>query len=314
MGFNVVLGGYMSIKRVAESIDSGLWIKADRESVVTLSEAILRIFRDESDRKDRQKARLMWLVEKYGVQDFKKAVIKEVESYDRGVKVYDQQPRPTDKFERRQLLGVHPQKQMGKVRVGILVPTGRLSPAECRQLADLADKYSKGEIRLTVEQNVLLPNVFEADVEELLLEPCLNGDSRLKVNPGLIEGNVVSCTGAQFCGLALIETKSHAEELGKKLEALVTVDRPIRIHWTGCPNSCGQVQAADIGIMGGPARKEIDGKNMAVPGCKIFVGGRIGEDAHLAMEPVKSGVPLDDEDLIPALVDILKSEFGAVEK
>lgn len=66
--------------------------------------------------------------------------------------------------------------------------------------------------------------------------------------------------------------------------------------------------------MGGPAKKEIDGKNMAVPGCKIFVGGRIGEDAHLAMEPVKSGIPLDEEDLIPALVEILKSEFGAVDK
>lgn len=314
MGFNVVLGGYMSIKRVAESVDSGMWIKADRESVVTLCEAILRIFRDESERKDRQKARLMWLVEKYGVKEFKQAVSKEVESYDRGVKIYDQQPRPTDKFERRELLGVHPQKQTGKVRVGILVPTGRLSPDECRQLADLAEKYSNNEIRLTVEQNVLLPNVYEADVEDLLQEPCLNGDSRFKVNPGLIEGNIVSCTGAQFCGLALIETKTNAEELGKKLEALVTVDRPIRIHWTGCPNSCGQVQAADIGIMGGPAKKEIDGKNMAVPGCKIFVGGRIGEDAHLSMDPVKSGVPLDDEDLIPALVDILKKEFGAVEK
>lgn len=66
--------------------------------------------------------------------------------------------------------------------------------------------------------------------------------------------------------------------------------------------------------MGGPAKKEIDGKNMAVPGCKIFVGGRIGEDAHLAMEPVKSGIPLDEEDLIPALVEILKTEFGAVDK
>lgn len=314
MGFNVVLGGYMSIKRVAESVDSGMWIKADRESVVTLCEAILRIFRDESERKDRQKARLMWLVEKYGVEEFKQAVSKEIESYDRGVKIYDQQPRPTDKFERRALLGVHPQKQTGKVRVGILVPTGRLSPDECRQLADLAEKFSNNEIRLTVEQNVLLPNVYEADVEDLLQEPCLNGDSRFKVNPGFIEGNVVSCTGAQFCGLALIETKTNAEELGKKLEALVTVDRPIRIHWTGCPNSCGQVQAADIGIMGGPAKKVIDGKNMAVPGCKIFVGGRIGEDAHLSMDPVKSGVPLDDEDLIPALVDILKKDFGAVEK
>lgn len=304
----------MSIKRVAESIDSGMWIKADRESVVTICEAVLRIFRDEGERKDRQKARLMWLVEKYGVEEFKRIVIREVESYDRQVKIFDQQPRPSNKFKRRELLGVHPQKQAGKVRVGILVPTGRLSPSECRQLAHLADKYAKGEIRLTVEQNVLLPNVHEADLPDLLDESILKGDSRFKVYPGFIEGNVISCTGAQFCGLALIETKNNAEKLAKKLESLVTVDRPIRIHWTGCANSCGQVQAADIGIMGGPAKKEIDGKKMAVPGCKIFVGGRIGEDAHLSMDPLKSGVPLDEEDLIPELVEILKSEFGAIEK
>jgi ferredoxin-nitrite reductase len=61
--------------------------------------------------------------------------------------------------------------------------------------------------------------------------------------------------------------------------------------------------------MGAPARKEVDGKKMAVPGCKLFVGGRIGEDAHLAMEPVIDSLPL--EDLVPELVRILKSEFGA---
>lgn len=66
--------------------------------------------------------------------------------------------------------------------------------------------------------------------------------------------------------------------------------------------------------MGAPAKKEIDGKNMAVPGCKIFVGGKIGEDGHLSLEPVKTGIPLEEEDLIPVLIDILKSEFGAVEK
>ena len=68
--------------------------------------------------------------------------------------------------------------------------------------------------------------------------------------------------------------------------------------------------------MGGPARKmnEETGKMMAVPGCKIFVGGRIGEDAHLALEPYKSGVPLEDKSLIPELVEILKNEFGAVDK
>jgi ferredoxin-nitrite reductase len=74
------------------------------------------------------------------------------------------------------------------------------------------------------------------------------------------------------------------------------------------------VQVADIGIMGAPARKEIDGKKVAVPGCKIFVGGKIGEESHLSLEPIKSGIPLDEEDLIPELVEILKSQFGAVEK
>jgi ferredoxin-nitrite reductase len=233
MGFNVVLGGFMSIKRVAESVDSGMWIPADRESVVTLCEAILRIFRDESERKDRQKARLMWLVEKYGVEEFKSEVIKEVNSYERGVKIDEQQPKDTEPFERRELLGVHAQKQEGKARVGILIPTGRLSVEECRQLADLADKYSGGEIRLTVEQNAILPNVDEDKVPKLLAEPTLGKNSRLTATPGFIEGNIVSCTGAQFCGFALIETKTNAERIGKILEDLVTVDRPIRIHWTG---------------------------------------------------------------------------------
>lgn len=316
MGFNVVLGGYMSIKRVAESIPADMWIPADRNSVVTLSEAILRIFRDEGERKDRQKARLMWLVEKYGMKEFKAAVIEEINSYNRGVEVHDGQPAPTAPFERRELLGVHKQKQEGKSRVGILVPTGRLSVKECREIADLADTYSEGEIRLTVEQNVILPNVDNGKVDVLLSEDALGKDSRLQVNPGFIEGNVVSCTGAQFCGLALIETKAHAESVAKKLEELVIVDRPIRIHWTGCPNSCGQVQVADIGIMGGPARKfdEATGKMMAVPGCKIFVGGRIGEDAHLSLQPIKEGVPLEEDILIPELVEILKTRFGADDK
>jgi len=315
MGFNVVLGGYMSIKRVAESIPGNMWIKADRNSVVTLCEAILRIFRDEGERKDRQKARLMWLVEKYGVEAFRNKVVDEVKGYNRGVVIENAQPPPSGHFERRELLGVHPQKQEGRMRVGVLVPSGRLSVEEARQIADLAEKYSSGEIRLTVEQNVILPNVDESLVKSLLKEPALNG-GRLKVNAGFIEGNVVSCTGAEFCGLALIETKRPAESVAKKLEELVVVDKPIRLHWTGCPNSCGQVQVADIGIMGGPAKKldEETGKMKAVPGCKIFVGGKIGEDAHLSLEPYISGIPLAEEDLVPVLVDILKKEFGAVDR
>jgi ferredoxin-nitrite reductase len=113
----------------------------------------------------------------------------------------------------------------------------------------------------------------------------------------------------------LIETKNNAESIVQQLEQLVDLgDRPpVRIHFTGCPNSCGQVQVADIGIMGGPAKKVMpDGKSMAVPGCKIFVGGKIGEEAHLALEPIKDKIPL--EDLVPELVDILITQFGATKR
>lgn len=66
--------------------------------------------------------------------------------------------------------------------------------------------------------------------------------------------------------------------------------------------------------MGAPAKKEDPetGKKMAVPGCKIFVGGSIGENGHLSLEPYSTGIPL--EDIVPTLVDILKKEFGAVDK
>lgn len=81
----------------------------------------------------------------------------------------------------------------------------------------------------------------------------------------------MSCTGAQFCGFALIETKARAMEAVRKLEARLDLPKAVRVHWTGCPNSCGQAQVADIGLMGAPAK--LDGK--AVEGVRIFVGGKV---------------------------------------
>ena len=313
MGFNVILGGYMSIKRVAHSIPADIWIPADVSSAVILCEAILRIFRDEGARGDRQKARLMWLIEQDGVDAFRAKLVEEMKPF--GTRVERAQPQATTPYERRELLGVHAQSDPSLSRVGVHVPVGRLSAAECRQIAELADKYSGGESRLTVEQNIVFANVDNAKVEAMLKEPALTS-GRLQVTPGNIVGHTVSCTGSQFCGLALVETKENADRIARLLAEKVDVPKPLRIHWTGCPNSCGQVQAADIGIMGGPAKKfdEASGKNKAVPGCSIFVGGKIGEDSHLAMEPAKKGIPLDDEDLLPALVDICVEHFGGTLK
>ena len=316
MGFNVVFGGYMSIKRVAESISADMWIPATLEATRAVAKATLRIFRDEGDRSDRQKARLMWVIEKYGVEEWRKVLLAEIDSLGiEGMRVEHEQPKSTEPYTRRELLGVHVQPD-GNYRVGVHVPTGRLSVAEARQIADLADRYSGGEIRLTVEQNFLLPHVPESQLSALLAEPALAADTRLTVESGQIIGHTVSCTGSQFCGLAMIETKAPAERVAKKLDALIHMERPLRIHWTGCPNSCAQVQVADIGLMGGPAKK-LDpetGKMKAVPGVSIFVGGRIGEDAHLALDPYKKAVPMEDDILIPELIAIAKEHFGAVDK
>jgi ferredoxin-nitrite reductase len=318
MGFNVKLGGYMSIKRVAESLLLDMWVPADPAGedvthVVTLCEAILRIFRDEGHRGDRQKARLIWLIEKYGVPEFRAKLVEEIESYGRGARHDFSQPEPEEEYERRDsLLGTAPQPD-GRVRVGIHVPAGRLYPLEARAVAELADKYCAGEIRMTVEQNLLLPNVDADKLEALMAEPCLNGDSRLAVDPGNVVGSMVSCTGAQFCPLAMIETKLPAEKIIKALDKKIVTSKPLRIHFTGCPNSCAQVQAADIGLMGGPAKKEIDGKMKAVPGVTIYVGGTVGEHGHLSTEPYQKGVPMAEEDLVPALVKIAVEKFGATE-
>merc|ERR1719409_295627 len=150
-------------------------------------------------------------------------------------------------------------------------------------------------------------------IDDLLKEPCLmphdGSDPRFSVNPGNIYGNLVSCTGAQFCPLAMIETKAPAEKIIQALEERIVSPKPLRIHFTGCPNSCGQVQAADIGLMGGPAKKEIDGKMKAVPGVNIFVGGTVGEHGKLVYEPYKKGVPLNEDDLVPEL-----EKIGATER
>lgn len=88
---------------------------------------------------------------------------------------------------------------------------------------------------------------------------------------GNLERGLVSCTGSQFCGFGLIETKQRAMQIVAQLEASMNIPNPVRIHWTGCPNSCGQAQVADIGLMGGPAK--LNGK--AVEGVKIFLGGKV---------------------------------------
>jgi ferredoxin-nitrite reductase len=169
------------------------------------------------------------------------------------------------------------------------------------EIARLAEVYGSGEIRMTVEQNFVIPNIPDSRLEAFLTEPLLN---RFLINPKPLTRSLVSCTGAQFCNFALIETKNRALAMIKALEMELELTRPVRIHWTGCPNSCGQPQVADIGLMGTKARK--NGK--AVDGVDIYMGGKVGKEAQLGT-CVTKGVPC--EDLLPVLRELLIEHFSA---
>ncbi|KAL4420572.1 hypothetical protein ABPG75_010228 [Micractinium tetrahymenae] len=261
--------------------------------------ALLEVFRDHGARDDRQKARLMWLVEAMGVDAFRSAIEQRMgQTLRREVHVaYD------DVWERRDVLGIHSQKQPGLFWAGATVPAGRMLASDFYALADVADKYGDGTLRLTVEENVIIPNIPEDRLAALQAEPIFQ---RFPIHGGPLLRGLVSCTGAQFCSLALIETKNRALEVVRQLEAELDIPKLVRIHWTGCPNSCGQAQVGDIGLMGAPAK--LDGK--AVEGVKIFLGGKIGENPDLAKE-FEKGIPADPAILVPRLRDLLISEFGA---
>ncbi|MFS8777985.1 ferredoxin--nitrite reductase [Synechococcus sp. W70.1] len=294
LGFNVLVGGFFSARRCAEAIGLDVWV--DPRDVVPLCEAVLLVYRDHGLRANRQKARLRWLIDEWGLEKFRVAVEQQI-----GHPL----PRAAEKDEvvwhKRDLLGVHAQKQLGLNFVGLHVPVGRLNVPEMRELARLAEVYGSGELRLTVEQNVLIPNVPDSRVGPLLQEPLLK---KFSPNPGPLQRGLVSCTGNQFCNFALIETKNRAVALMEELEAELEIPQTVRIHWTGCPNSCGQPQVADIGLMGTTVRK--NGK--PVEAVDIYMGGEVGKDAKLG-ECVRQGIPC--EDLKPVLVELLIEHFGA---
>lgn len=298
LGFNVVVGGFFSAKRCAAAIPLNAWVSPNDE-VVDLCRAILTVYRDHGLRVNRQKARLMWLIDEWGIDKFRSLVEAQLGRHLMRAAAEDEID-----WDKRDHIGVYPQKQSGFNFVGLHIPVGRLYATEMFDLGRLAEVYGNGELRFTVEQNVIIPYIADENLEAFLAEPLLE---KFSFNPQPLERSLVSCTGAQFCNFALIETKNKALAIAHALGEELEMTRPVRIHWTGCPNSCGQPQVADIGLMGTKVRK--NGKT--VEGVDLYLGGKVGKDAQLGT-CVQKGIAC--EDLLGVLRNLLIDQFGAQPK
>ncbi|MEA5421834.1 ferredoxin--nitrite reductase [Synechococcus sp. CCY9202] len=305
LGFTVMVGGFFSAQRNALALPLGVWLPPEHLPTFTL--AVLRHFEDQGNREVRNKSRLMYLIDALGLDDYRTAVLARFAAF-AGTAAADT-VRPHDGSNLvcrapRDGLGVHAQKQDGLHWVGLHVPMGRFRGADLFELARLARTYGSGELRLTEAQNVLLPNVPTDRLEALQQEPLLQ---RFRLDPGALQAESVSCTGNAYCSFALIPTKGLAQDVLDALETRIDLPEAVRMHWTGCPNACGQPYMGQIGLMGAKARK--DGE--MVEAAKIFLGGSIGQEPKLA-ELHDKGVPLTD--LTDVLEQLLLERFGATPK
>ena len=182
---------------------------------------------------------------------------------------------PVIKDQETDHIGIHKQKQGDLYWVGICFPGGRIRNGTLAKVGALAAKYcapGQDQIRLTNKQNLIVINIPEARLPALKADLDALG---LDYQPSNFRKGCVSCTGIEFCNLAVAETKNRMLELITQLEDTAGwYQDKIRIHFSGCPSSCGQHQIADIGFRG--AQTKVNGES--VDAFDAFIGGRLGKD------------------------------------
>jgi sulfite reductase beta subunit-like hemoprotein len=297
LGFTLrVAGGLSTQPHLAVRLNA--FVKPHQ--VIPVVRAITEVFRD-SDvlRQSRERARMKYLfLEHHWTPETFLAAVQERLGF-----TLDPAEPETLPFDiHRDHLGVIPQKQPGLFSVGASVVRGRITPSQLRLAADLAERYADGHVRATPMQNLLLVNVPQVYVSTVLSQLTAGG---LPVASSAFVRSTVACTGSEFCKLALTETKSFARWLTETLEdRYPDFQHQIKLHITGCPNSCGQHWIADIGIEG--KKIKVDGK--LVDAYYFCVGGSVGHIASIA-RPVGFRCRADEvPDAISRLLDAFQSD------
>lgn len=285
--FRVLLSGITGHKQFAS--DCGVLIRPDQTLAVAV--AMIRIYAENGDRTDRKRARLKYLIDRWGVDKFVAETEKRL-PYPL-LRVAPEVCEPRIAVDRAAHIGVHPQRQPNLNYIGVAVPVGHLPVGQMRAVAEIAERFGSGEIRLTVWQNLLIPNIPTGDIEDAVHALRVAG---LDCNAGAILRGTVACTGSRGCRYAATDTKSHAMELATRLESKFKIDQPVNLHVTGCPHSCAQHYIGDIGLLG----TKVSGEE----GYEVVIGGGSDQDQDLARQLIPS---IRYAELAPALEHLFNS-------
>jgi len=269
--FRLALGGITGHKDFAR--DTGVIVRPNEATQV--ADAIVRVYIAHGDRTDRNKARLKYVLDAWGLEKYI-AHVEEALGRKLTKVPADAILRRPD-FDRSAHIGVHPQKQQGFNWIGVVLPVARITAAQMRGLARIAQESGDGDIRLTVWQNLLISGV--PDEKVAAAEAAIDAlGLTTKASP--IRAGLIACTGNVGCRFSASDTKRHAEDIAQWCEARVVLDGPVNIHLTGCHHSCAQHYIGDIGLL---ACKIEEGEDQ-IEGYHIYVGGGFGPHAALGRE------------------------------
>jgi len=292
IAFRIALGGATGHKAFAQ--DLGVLVEPER--IIKVVEAIVRVFIANGDRTNRKRARLKHLLESWSMEKYLEETEKLLDAPLRRLPLVEGLSYPAETIPHSHI-GVFAQKQEGLNYIGVSLPAGNITPKQLIRLAELSENYGSGDIRLTVWQNLVLPNIPQAWVETV---------KKALVHMGLgwqqsnVASGIIACTGNRYCKYASTDTKGHAMALTKHLEKHITLDQPVNIHFTGCPHSCAQHYMGDIGLLGAKTR---DGREA----YHVFVGGGFGSKAACGRQ-IFQAMPF--EELLTTVENMLKVYLG----
>ena len=271
----VLLGGITGHKDFA--ISSGF--ACSPAQTLDVAVAMLNVFIEHADRTNRKRARLKYLLDDWGHVRFTEEAEKRLDFP--LLRLPDDATDPRGPIDRQGHIGVHPQLPPpgvaavgggGTSYLGVALSMGRMSVEQMQGLAEVARRFGRGDVRLTVWQNLLIPHVPNADVDAAVAAIRELG---LDVDASSFAAGVVACTGRFACQYASAHTKEHGRAAVAHLEKTFALDRPINIHLTGCTNSCAQHYIGDIGLVGASTP---DGREA----YHVVIGGGSDHDQGIA--------------------------------
>ena len=293
-GFEVFVGGGLgSLPHQAKLYSE--FVPADQ--MLPLAQAISRVFARLGEKKNRAKARMKFLIVKQGIDEFKRQVEEERERLlvdprweselrEALQRLKDEPLKPPSRlnltngsapqFAQWLELNVHPQRQEGYSMVDVYLPLGDITSLQARQLADVSRKYVKDTLRTTVDQNLLLQWVSNADLPSLFAD--LTEIGLAETGAGRLK-DIVACPGTDSCKLGITASRGLAAHLTKEFGngmSDIAHRSDLKIKISGCFNSCGQHHIADIGFFGSVQRK----KNDTAPVFQVTLGGSTRNNAE----------------------------------